>query len=92
MPALMLIDVVDGAGVRVIQRRGGAGFALESLDGLSVPGVILGEEFQGNPVSQPCILGFENDAHPAAAEFVNNPVVRNRGANHQMGICPEAAS
>ncbi len=46
--SFVLIDFVDGADVGMIERRGGAGFALEALEGLTVGGESVGEEFQGD--------------------------------------------
>jgi hypothetical protein len=38
MPAFVLVDVVDGADVRVIQRRGRLGLPFEALQTLAVVG------------------------------------------------------
>ena len=46
--ARVLSDLVDGADVGVVERRGGLGFAPEAFQRLLVLGHAFGEELQGN--------------------------------------------
>ena len=43
---LMFPDFVNGANVRVVQCRGGAGFPLETLQRLGMAAVFLGQKLQ----------------------------------------------
>ncbi len=74
--ALVLVHIVDGAYVGVIQGGGGEGFALEALDGLRVGGDILRQELQGHAAAEARIFSAEDDAHAAAAEFLQDAIVR----------------
>jgi hypothetical protein len=77
----MLPDFVNGADVRMIQRRCGAGFPTETLERLRVSGKVLGQEFQGHKASQRSVLCFVNDAHAATTEFFEDAVVGDGLAN-----------
>ncbi len=82
------IDFVDGADVGMIQRRGGAGFALEALERLRVGGDFGRKEFESDEASQLDVFGLVDDAHATAAEFVDDAVVGDGLANH-AGSRPE---
>jgi hypothetical protein len=62
----MLPDFVNGADVRMIQRRCGAGFPTETLERLRVSGKVLGKEFQRNEEAEFSVLSLVHDTHPAA--------------------------
>ena len=64
---LVLADVVERADVRVVQRRGRAGFAPEPIKGVPVAGQIGGQELEGHAPAQPGVLGLVNNTHTAAA-------------------------
>ena len=68
-------DFVDGADVGVIEGGGGAGFAAKALEGLRVVGDFVGEKFQGDEAAEFGVFGFEDHAHAAAADFVEDAVV-----------------
>ena len=65
--ALIFIDVVNRADVRVIQRRSGARFALESLDGNAVRGGTWGKELERYNPAKLGVLGLVDLAHATAA-------------------------
>ena len=69
-PAAVVADFVDGADVRVVQRRGGARFALESRQRLRVARPLVGQELQGHRPVQARVLGPVDDAHAATAELL----------------------
>ena len=73
---LMLVDVVDGADVRMIQGGGRLGLPLESLQRMAVLGQLFGQELQGDGALEPGVLGLVDDTHAAAAELLQDPVVR----------------
>ena len=76
--AFVFPNIVNRADVRMIQRAGGLGFPLETRKRLGILGEIIGEEFQRDKPMQPRVLGFVDHTHAAAAEFFDDPVVRNR--------------
>jgi len=78
----VFLNVVNGADVGVIQRGSGARFPLESLEGLRIPGHILGEKFECDEAAKLGVLGFVDHAHATAAEFFDNPVVAESFADH----------
>ena len=83
---ILLADVVDGADVGMVQRRRGLGFALKAGEGLRVAGNIFRQELQGDEAMQPRVFGFVNHAHPAAAELLDDAVMRNGLADHGVAI------
>jgi hypothetical protein len=82
VPPLVLIDVVDRTDIGMIQRRGGARFALEALDRLAVAGQVLRQELQRDGALEPQILGPVDDAHAAGTECLDDPVMRDAFADH----------
>jgi hypothetical protein len=44
---VLVVDFVDGADVRVIERGGSFGFALEAAQSLCITGEFISEELQG---------------------------------------------
>jgi hypothetical protein len=46
--AVLLTDIVDGADVGMVERRGGLGFALKTGEGLRVAGNIFGQKFESD--------------------------------------------
>ena len=77
-------DVVDGADVGMIQSRGSARFALETLERLGVARQLVGQELQGDKAAEPRVFGLVNHAHPAAAQLLHNAVVRDGLPNHSQ--------
>ena len=76
--AVLLADVVNGADVGMIQGGCGLGFALETGEGLRVAGNFLGQKLEGDKTMKPGVFGFVDHAHAAAAQLLENAVVRNR--------------
>ena len=81
-PALVLVDVVDGADVRMVQRRRRAGFAAEALERLAILRRRVRQELEGDETAEPQVFGLVDDAHPALAELRDDAVSRQRAANH----------
>ena len=65
--ALVLVDVVDRADVGMVQGGGGAGLAAEPLQPLRDPGILRGQELEGDAPAQAGVLGLVDDPHAAAA-------------------------
>ena len=81
----ILLNVVNRADVRMIQRRRRARFALKTLQRLFVFRHIFRQKFQRDAASQPRILSLIDDAHSAAAQLLRDLVMRNRLIQHTPG-------
>ena len=73
----LLADVVNGADVGMVESGGGLGFALEAAESLRVSGDLVGQELQGDEAAELNVLGLVDDTHAAAAEFLDDAVVRD---------------
>src|ERR1700735_3979299 len=73
----VLADVVDGADIGMVQRRGGFGFAAETLKCLMILGEVVGKKLERDKTSEAGVFGLVDPAHAAAAEFLDDPVMRN---------------
>ncbi len=72
--AVVFIDLVDGDDVVVFNGSLGLGFAEEALARGRVGGVLRQNYLQGDLPFEPGILGLENHAHAALAEYSQHPV------------------
>jgi hypothetical protein len=81
-PPLVRVDVVDRADVGVVEGRGRAGLALEALEGLVAREQPLRQKLERHPTAETGVLGLVDDAHPAAAQLLEDAVVRDRLADH----------
>ena len=70
----------------VVQGRRGSGFALEALERRLVVELLRGEELQGNESAEARILRLVHDSHAAAAELLDDAVVRDGLADHGVAI------
>src|SRR5262249_44378457 len=80
--AIVLADVVDGADVRMIQRRGNPRFTVEPVERLRVRGELGRQKLDRDLPAEPHVFRAINDAHSAAAEALENAVVSDRGPDH----------
>jgi hypothetical protein len=62
--AILLAEVVDGANVRVVERRGGARLAHEAIERLPVVRQLHWEELHRVVAAEPGVLGLVDDALP----------------------------
>lgn len=84
-PTLVVANLVDLAHVRVIDTRGGPGFAPESpaprlflsARGLRRDGKHARHRLQGNRPLEALVARLVHDAHPALAELAHHGVVRD---------------
>ena len=81
--AVVLADLVDRADVRMVQRRRGTRFAPEAFQRLRVAGHFLGQELQGHEAAKVGVLGLVDHTHPAAAELLDDAVMRDGLADHE---------
>ena len=82
--AVMFIDLVYGADVRVIQGGCRLSLPLKAAQGLRIACDFVGKELQSDEALELGVLGFEDNTHAAAAEFLDNPVVRYGLADHAV--------
>jgi hypothetical protein len=80
--ALVLVDVVDRADVGVVEGGAGLGLALEPLQGDGVAEELLGQELQRDGPVEAGVLGLVDDTHAAAANLLEDAVVRDGLADH----------
>src|ERR1700747_828524 len=84
--AILFADVVDGADVGMIERGGGLSFALKARQCLGIAGNSLRQEFQRYEGSKTSVLGLIDHAHPTAAEFLDDLIVRDGLSDERRGI------
>jgi hypothetical protein len=59
--------------------------ALKPSQRLGIFGNLIRQEFQGDKSVKSYVLSFVDDTHPAAAQFLNDAIVRNGLANELGG-------
>ena len=80
--AVFLANVVDGADVGMVQRGRGLGLALKAAERRGILGHFIGQKLERYKAVQPRVFRFVNHAHPAAAQLLDNAVVRNGLSDH----------
>ncbi len=81
---LVLVYVVDGADVSVIEGGSGLGFTPEAFLSLVVGEQPHRQELQRDGSVEARVLGFVDDTHTPAAELLDDPVVGDGLADHQL--------
>src|SRR5215472_12716265 len=66
----------------MIQYGSSLGLALKTGDRLRVMGHVFGQELERDQAAELQVLSFVHDAHAAAAQLLEDPVVRNAVADH----------
>jgi hypothetical protein len=84
---LVLSDLVDHADVGMVEGRSGPCLTLETLEGVSAAGELLGQELHRHVAVEAHVLGFVYHTHPAPAEPPENSVMGQRLADHR-GLGP----
>ena len=79
-----LVDFVDRADVRMVQRGRSFGLPLESAKGLGIVGEFVGKELQGDVAAELEVFGLVHNAHAPAADLAEDTVMGNR-LPHGMG-------
>jgi hypothetical protein len=77
-----LPDLVDGADIGMIQCRGGSRLPPKPLQSLVISRNFLGQKLQSDKPPKLGIFGLIDHTHPAAAELLNDPVVRDGLPDH----------
>ncbi len=71
---LGLVDFVDGADVRMVERGGGFGLVDEPLLLVLLGGKVMGQKLEGDETIQPQILSLVDHAHASFAELCEDLV------------------
>src|SRR2546427_6014823 len=74
---ILLTDVVNRADVRMVEGGSRLRLALEAGQCLRVSGNLLRQELQCDETMEPSVLSLIDNTHAPAAEFLDDPVVRN---------------
>ncbi len=77
-----LVNLVDGANVRMIEGRSSFGFALKTTECLGALGYVVGQELESYKATELHILGLVYDTHRAGAELLDDVIVRDGLPNH----------
>ena len=80
--ARVFANLINGADIRMIQRRSGARFALKALQRLRIFSEHIGQEFQCDPPAKAKVFGSIHLAHSSSPESAQNAIVRDRFADH----------
>ena len=81
--AVLFANVVDGADVGMVEGGRGLGLTPETLQSLAVLGHVFGQELESHKAMQPGVLGLVDDTHPAAAQLLDDAIVRDGLADHE---------
>src|SRR5215831_9972929 len=82
MLAAGLTGIKNRADIGMIQCGGRTSFTVKALDGSHVVRDLMGQELERYLASETSVLGAIDNAHAAASNLFNNPVVRNSGSEH----------
>jgi hypothetical protein len=75
-------DVINGADVGMIQGGRSLGLAPEASESRGVTRDVFRKKLQGYKTVEARVLGLVDHTHPATAELLNHPVVRDVLADH----------
>jgi hypothetical protein len=82
---VLFANFVNGADIRMVQRRGRSRFSPKSLQRLCVFSQFIGKKFQRNVTPEICVFRFVNDTHSPAAKAFDDFVMREGFANQRIG-------
>ena len=82
MPPVFLCDFVNGADIRVIQRRSGSCLALKALQRLRIFLHVFGQELERDVAAEVEVLGFVDHAHTSSTELVQDTIMGDGFADH----------
>ncbi len=78
----LFANVINRADVGMVQCGCGLGFTLKTGQSLRVFSYLFGQEFKCDKTMQPSVLGLVDHTHSAAAQLLDNAVVRDGLADH----------
>ena len=73
-----LVNLVDRADVRVVQRGRSLGLPLETAEGLRIVGEFVGKELQGDVATELQVFCLVHHAHAPTADLAEYAVMGNR--------------
>ena len=79
--ARMLADVIERTNVGMVERRHRLRLSLKAVQPLWVSRKVLRQKFKRHKTMQAGVLGLIHHSHTAAAEFLNNFIMRNCSTN-----------
>ena len=82
--AILLADIVNGADVRVIQRRRGSSLAAKATQRVRVASQFVRQELHRDNPMEPLVLRLVHDAHPARADLLENAVMGRGPADQRV--------
>ena len=75
-------DLMNGANVWMVQSGSGACFTAEAFERLRILSYVLRQKLQCDKSAKLSVLGLVHHTHPAAAEFLDDAIVRDGLADH----------
>jgi hypothetical protein len=81
--AVVVLDIVDGADVRVVQAGRRPRFAFEAVQRLAVADHVVRDELQGHMPAEAKVFSLINNAHASATDFPDDAIVGDRLADHE---------
>lgn len=84
--ALLLANLMNGADVGMIQRRGSAGLALETLQPLAGPWLDPRAGISAPESAELRVFSSIHHTHPTTTELLEDPVVRDGRPDHRQVI------
>ena len=85
----MFCDFVDGADVGMVEGRSRTRLPAKAFQGLRVFGNIVRQELQSDEASEFGVLGLIDHTHPAAAQLLDDAVVRDGLADYAKNAMAE---
>ncbi len=82
--SLGFVDLVDDGDVRMLECGGGLRFLHEPALAIGVGHQLRRQDLEGDLAVQPHVDGAVDDPHAAAADFVDDTVVREGATNHRI--------
>ena len=89
--SVFLLNVVNGADIRMTERRGGASFALEAFQSLRIVGNIVWKKLESNEATELEVFRLIYHTHATAADLADYAVMGNHLPNGLEGRahCPK---
>ena len=84
---LVVRDLVYGADIGMVQSGRGPRLATEAFEDLRVFGDFIRKKLQRRKATEHGVLGLVDHPHPAAAQLLDNAVMRDGLPNHAIGPC-----
>jgi hypothetical protein len=91
-PGFVLFDLVNGADVGMVQRRGGPRLALKAPQGGRVCGEFVGKKLKGHLPAQLDVLCTVHKPHAAAAQDTHDTIMGDLLANERVACGPRSGS